>query len=83
VGEVAAELLGELHHPDSLEPLVTALKFGTRPVQLAAKRALQAFGPAAVPALHSAQGEQQPWLRRQIEEILEKIRTAERERDSA
>jgi HEAT repeat protein len=71
VSQAAAELLGELKTAEAVDPLVQALKFSPRPVQLAAKRALQAYGALAVPALMAVREDPQPWVRRQIEEVLE------------
>ena len=74
VAQTAAELLGELRKPESIDPLLVALKYGPRPgARLAAKRALQAFGAEAVPALTAVRDETEPWVRRQIEEILEQV----------
>ncbi len=70
VGKTAAELLGELRAPEAVGPLLVALKYAARPVQVAARRALEGLGPLAVPALEAAREEPQPWVRRQIEEIL-------------
>jgi HEAT repeat protein len=70
VGQAAAELLGEFGHPRSVGPLLTALKYAPRPVQVACKRALIRLGSVAVPALEAAREEPQPWVRRQIEDIL-------------
>jgi GAF domain-containing protein len=74
VGQVAAELLGELRVPESVEPLLVALKYGKRPVQVAAGRALTQLGEQAVPALTAARDEPQPWVRGQIEAVLTAIR---------
>jgi HEAT repeat protein len=67
---VSAERLGELRPPEAIEPLLVALKFSSRPVQMAARRALEQYGAAALPVLRPALAEQQPWVRRQIEEII-------------
>jgi HEAT repeat protein len=75
VGKTAAELLGVLGRPETIPPLLTALKYNARPVQIAARRALEAFGPAAIPALENARSETQPWVRQQIEEALAQIRS--------
>jgi HEAT repeat protein len=69
----AAELLGEMQPADAIGPLLRALKYAPRPVQFAARKALERFGPAAVPALEAARDEPQPWVKRQIEEALEAI----------
>src|SRR5262245_38081869 len=45
IGTACAEVLGERPVPEAVEPLVTALKYAHRPVQLAAKRALTKLGP--------------------------------------
>lgn len=70
VATVAAELLGELQMPQAVEPLLVALKFNARPVQVAARKALARMGALAVPALEAARDETQPWVRQQIEELL-------------
>lgn len=67
---VSAELLGGVPSADVVGPLVLALKFAPRPVQLAAKRALTKLGALAVPALLAARDEPQPWIRQQVNEIL-------------
>jgi HEAT repeat protein len=69
----SAELLGEMQSAEAVEPLLRGLKYATRPVQLAARKALERLGPAAVPALEAARGEPQPWVKRQIEDALETI----------
>jgi HEAT repeat protein len=66
----SAELLGALEDERAVAPLLQALKYSRRTVQLAAARALAATGPAAVPALREALSETQPWVRRQIEAAL-------------
>jgi HEAT repeat protein len=73
IARVAAELLGELRQVEAVEPLLIALKYSARPVQLAAKRALVQCGGLAVPFLEAARTEPQPWVRQQIEEILGQI----------
>jgi HEAT repeat protein len=70
VSVVAADLLGELRPPEAVGPLLVALKYGERPLQNAARRALERCGAAALPALWAAREEAQPWVRAQIEEIL-------------
>src|SRR5262249_19117117 len=62
VGVLAAELLGALGRAEAAEPLLAALSFAARPVQIAARRALEQLGPLAVPALHAARTEAQPWV---------------------
>lgn len=69
----SAELLGDMRPPEAVEPLLRALKYAPRPVQLAARRSLERFGAAAVPELEAARAEQQPWVKRQIEEALAAI----------
>jgi HEAT repeat protein len=70
IGQACAEVLGERKAPEAVGPLVTALKFAARPVQLAAKRALMSFGPAAAEEVKQAAADPEPWVRRQAEEIL-------------
>ena len=67
---MSAELLGGVPALEVVEPLVLALKYASRPVQLAAKRSLTKLGPLAVPALTAARDEPQPWIRQQVNEIL-------------
>jgi HEAT repeat protein len=71
VAAAAAELLGDLRREEVVRPLLVALKYAKRPVQLAAGRALGRCGAVAVPALREALTEEQPWVRRQIEQALE------------
>jgi HEAT repeat protein len=73
IAQQSADLLGELHHADAVQPLLKALKYNPRPVQLAARRALIRCGPLALDALREAEIEPQPWVRRQIEDILAEI----------
>jgi HEAT repeat protein len=76
VARTAAELLGGLRVPDVVPPLLVALKFGSRPVQLAARRALAQLGPVAVPTLQAAKDDPQYWVRQQVAEILAEIEGA-------
>lgn len=76
VGRAAAEILGERREPEAVAPLLGALKYGARPVQNAARVALERLGDLAVPALEAAREEQQPWAQRQIEEALAQIKRA-------
>lgn len=76
VAQASAELLGELGRPEAVQPLLVALKYSQRPVQLAAKRALARLGPVAKPDLEAARGEPQPWVRAQIEEVLAQVSSA-------
>jgi HEAT repeat protein len=69
----AAELLGEMRVADVAQPLVVALKFSDRPVQIAARRALARLGSLAVPALQAAKEDPQYWVRQQVAEILAEI----------
>jgi HEAT repeat protein len=73
IAQQSADLLGELQNPDAVQPLLKALKYNPRPVQLAARRALIRCGPLALDALKEAEDEPQPWVRRQIEDILAEI----------
>jgi HEAT repeat protein len=73
VARVAAELLGELNRPEAVEPLLQTLKYAPRPVQLAARRALERLGPLALDRLRAAGDEPQPWVRQQIAEIVARI----------
>jgi HEAT repeat protein len=75
VGKAAADLLGRLHSAEAVGPLLSALKYAARPVQTAARRALEALGGLAVPALEAARDDPQPWVRRQVEEILVQARS--------
>ena len=70
VGVASAELLGECPAPEVVGPLLLALKFSDRPVQLAAGRALGRCGPLAVPLLRAGLDEPQPWVRAQIAAAL-------------
>ncbi len=74
VGQASAELLGELRQPESVGPLLVALKYAARPVQLAARPALERLGTLAVPVLQEARSEPQVWVRQQIEEILAQVK---------
>jgi HEAT repeat protein len=73
VAKVTAELLGELNRPEAVEPLLQTLKYGARPAQLAARRALERLGPLALDPLREAAGEPQPWVRQQIVEAVARI----------
>jgi HEAT repeat protein len=81
VGKFAAAALGEMERPEVVGPLVTALKYATRPVQMACRRALVRLGPLAVPGLHPAVDDPQPWLRQQAREILAELAASEVECD--
>jgi HEAT repeats len=70
VAASVADLLGELRPAAGVERLLMALKFGTRPVQLAATRALARYGSAARAAVEAERAGAEPWVRRQIDEIL-------------
>jgi|SRR5262245_625423 len=70
VAASAADLLGELRPAGGVERLLMALKFGTRPVQLAATRALTRYGPTARAAVEAERAGAEPWVRRQLDEIL-------------
>ncbi|MGL4550816.1 MAG: HEAT repeat domain-containing protein [Gemmataceae bacterium] len=72
----SAELLGEFGGVTAVDPLLTALKFTTRPTQLAAKRALQRLGHLALPGLKASAQEPQPWVRQQIAEVIAAIEVA-------
>jgi HEAT repeat protein len=74
VAGIAADLLGGLGAPELAPPLLVALKFGTRPVQVSAGRALARLGRVAVPALEAAAAEPDYWVRHRIAEILADIR---------
>lgn len=73
----AAEILGDLKHPDAVRPLLLVMKFGALEIRTAAIRALIRYGPAAVPALEAAIKDPDPWTRMRGEEILADIRKAE------
>jgi len=72
----AAEILGDLKHPDAVRPLLLVMKFGSLEVRAAAIRALIRYGQAAVPALEAAVKDPDPWTRMRGEEILADIRAA-------
>jgi len=73
----AADMLGELKHPDAIRPLMLVLKFGAMDVRAAAIRTLIRYGSVAVPALTLAAQDPDPWTRTQSESILADIRAAE------
>lgn len=77
VGKGSAELLGEFGHPDAVRPLLKAMKFNARPVQIAARRALVRLGSLSLPALVEARGETNPWLRQQIEGAIAEIQAGQ------
>jgi HEAT repeat protein len=66
IAAASADLLGAFPSAEVVEKLLMSLKFGERPVQVAARRALGRCGQAAVPALRAALNETQPWLHAQI-----------------
>lgn len=68
-----ADLLGEFRVAQAVDPLLRVLKFGTRPIQLASKKALIQIGSAAVPALEAVLDESQPWVQQQIQDALTQI----------
>jgi HEAT repeat protein len=73
----SAGLLGDLGDAAAVEPLIVALKFSARPVQLAAKRALIRLGAPAAEALRGeAADDAQPWLRQQVADVLEQVAVA-------
>ena len=73
VATASVALLSELENPAAVEPLIVALKYSPRPVQLAAKRALVRLGAVAVEAVRAAAEDPQPWVRQQCLEVLEQI----------
>jgi len=73
VARVSAELLGELRAVEVVRPLVVALKYAPRPVQVAARKALARLGPLAVPELEAARDDPQHWVRQQVAEVLAEI----------
>jgi HEAT repeat protein len=73
VGQACAELLGELRRIEVVQPLMVALKYNDRPVQLAAKRALIRCGVVARDAIEASRNESQPWVRQQIDEVLAQL----------
>ena len=73
VAAASATLLGDLGDPAAAEPLVVAMKFSERPVQLAAKRALIRLGAAAAGALRAGADDPSPWIRQQFGELLEQF----------
>jgi HEAT repeat protein len=74
VAAASAELLGALNTAEAVGPLLTALKYAARPVQLASRRALEQLGQLAIPSLEAVLNEPQPWVRKQIEETLSHIK---------
>ena len=72
----AAEMLGELKHPDAARPLLLVMKFGSLEIRAAAIRALIRYGQAAVKELEAATQDPDPWTRMRGEEILKEIRFA-------
>lgn len=64
------DLLAEVPLAESAQTLLQALKYSQRPQQLAAKQALIRLGSVAVPVLEAARDEPNPWVQRQIEEVL-------------
>lgn len=64
------DLLADLRDPAAVDALLRALKYSARPTQLASKQALVRCGAVAVPAIEAALNEENPWLRKQIEDIL-------------
>jgi HEAT repeat protein len=67
------ELLADLKIAEAVPVLLQALKFSTRPTQLVAKQALIRTGTVAVPALEACD-EANPWVQKQIEDILAAVR---------
>ena len=76
VAVASAGLLADLADPAAIGPLVVALKFSARPVQLAAKRALIRLGPPAAQALWAEADDPQPWVRQQVADVLEQVAAA-------
>jgi hypothetical protein len=70
------ELLADLKIPEAAQSLLQTLKYSERPSQLAAKQALIRCGSVAIPALEQAREEPNPWLKRQIEEVLTALNSA-------
>ena len=67
VAVASAELLSEVATPETVVALLVALKYATRPVQLAARKVLGQSGRAAVPLLREGRlAEPQPWVRQQL-----------------
>jgi HEAT repeat protein len=64
------ELLADLKIPEAAQALLQTLKYSARPSQLAAKQALIRCGAVALPALEEASDEPNPWVHRQIEDVL-------------
>jgi HEAT repeat protein len=73
VATASVALVGELENPAAVEPLIVALKYSPRPVQLAAKRALVRLGAPAADAVRAAAEDPQPWVRQQFADVLEQI----------
>ena len=73
----AAEMLGELKHPDAVRPLLLVMKFGSLEIRAAAIRTLIQYGSAAVKELEAATQDPDPWTRMRGEEILAEIRALE------
>jgi HEAT repeat protein len=73
IGRHAAELLGESGAAEAIEPLLLALKYNARQVQIEARRALVRIGRPAVAALEAARADSHPWVRQQVAEALAEI----------
>jgi hypothetical protein len=73
VAAAAAELLGEVRPAGGVERLLKALHFGSRPVQLAARRGLAGYGAAARAPLAAERNAAAPWVRQQIDDLLSAI----------
>ncbi|HJZ90751.1 MAG TPA: HEAT repeat domain-containing protein [Gemmataceae bacterium] len=70
IAATAAELLGEVRPAGGVERLLTVLKFGARPVRVAAVRALAHYGSAARPAIQAELDGADPWVRAHLNELL-------------
>jgi len=73
VREAAATALGRIREPRAVEPLVDLLRDRSLGLRDAAAQGLQAFGPAAVPALLSALDRQGDQTRIEILDVLAAI----------
>jgi HEAT repeat protein len=72
-GKAAAELLGELRDPQTVGPLLKALKFGAQPLRAPVGRALEAIGKPAVQSLRAALSDEYPYVRREVAGILARL----------
>jgi HEAT repeat protein len=72
-GKVAAELLGRLRDPQTVPPLMKAMKYGAQPIRANVVRALEEIGQPAIEALRNALTDDYPYVRREAAAILERL----------